>query len=282
MSAHWMVLDFPYLMWRSFYSRGNREAIPALIHAIEEVQTLGEKFGSTEIAFTFDFKPYYRKSIFKGYKASRDKREVDEETRRKEDDVLYCVDRLRLEYLERIGYTSFHCQVGYEADDIIAAIVNGLSKDDTAVIVSADQDLYQLLNRRVVFYQPAKKEIWDTKRFQEFTGIHPSQWAEAKAIAGCGTDDIPGVDGVATPTACKYLAGETIPKAKRALIEDFIKTDTYQLNLQLTALPFRGTDPIQLESGKTNFSSSAFAELCHDLTSGQYLTSDKSWRREVG
>lgn len=280
MPKTWIVFDTPYIAWRSFYSKGLREAIPSIVATMAELNDIGEHLDSPHRVFAFDQKPYLRKQISQAYKASREQRGENLED---DDDLLkfrLYMDRLYADYLGELGFQNSYSIRGYEADDIIACVVNGLPRDDQAIIVSADQDLYQLLSPRVSLFIPSKKEIWTTKRFQAFTGIHPSQWPEAKALAGCSTDDIAGISGVAIPTACKYLRGDEIPVKKKDAIEQFIATETYQCNLRLVRLPFEGMKPIEPVPDDFPYSPQRFRELCRKLTGRN--SEAKDWRREDG
>ncbi len=93
-----------------------------------------------------------------------------------------------------------------EADDIISAVVqhhtlSGWQK----VIVSTDQDFYQLCDDETVIFRPVQKEILNKKRVIEKYGIHPTNFALARAIAGDKSDNLSGVDGVGLPTVSKRL-----------------------------------------------------------------------------
>jgi len=93
-----------------------------------------------------------------------------------------------------------------EADDIISAVVqhhtlSGWQK----VIVSTDQDFYQLCDDETVIFRPVQKEILNKKRVIEKYGIHPPNFALARAIAGDKSDNLSGVDGVGLPTVSKRL-----------------------------------------------------------------------------
>ena len=101
---------------------------------------------------------------------------------------------------------------GVEADDLIGYIVSqkyysGWSK----VIVSSDKDFFQLLDDETVLLRPIQKKIYHKKTLIEEYGIHPTNFALARAIAGDKSDNLPGVPGAGLPTVAKrfpYLAEE--------------------------------------------------------------------------
>ncbi len=83
-----------------------------------------------------------------------------------------------------------------------------------------------------------------------------------KAIAGCSTDDIPGVAGVGELTAAKYLTGKLSGKKEKDIIA-FLKGPLRKTNGQLVALPYRGTRTCELEEDA--LSVNRWTELMGDL-----------------
>ena len=91
-----------------------------------------------------------------------------------------------------------------EADDIVSVVsqhplYNGWQK----VIVSSDKDFFQLCDNETVVLRPIQKEIVNQKSLVEQYGIHPKNFALARAIAGDKSDNLPGVGGVGLPTVSK-------------------------------------------------------------------------------
>jgi 5'-3' exonuclease len=131
-------------------------------------------------------------------------------------------------------------QDGYEADDIIASVCDNTPAKDEVVVVSGDKDLLQLLSARVFVWQPTHRQVMTVKSFQDrYYGLHPQHWARVKAIAGCSTDDVPGVKGVGDATAAKFLMGLKTNKADE--IEAWLVSNQYRKNLDLVRLPYTGT-----------------------------------------
>ena len=72
-----------------------------------------------------------------------------------------------------------------EADDIISVVAqhplyNGWQK----VIVSSDKDFFQLCDNETVVFRPIQKEVINQKALVEQYGIHPKNFALARAIVG--------------------------------------------------------------------------------------------------
>ena len=91
-----------------------------------------------------------------------------------------------------------------EADDIISVVAqhplyNGWQK----VIVSSDKDFFQLCDNETVVFRPIQKEVINQKALVEQYGIHPKNFALARAIVGDKSDNLKGVGGVGLPTVSK-------------------------------------------------------------------------------
>jgi len=93
-----------------------------------------------------------------------------------------------------------------EADDIIGYVCN-LSeyKDWQKVIVSSDKDFLQLCDEDTVLFRPIQKQVLNSKRVVETYGVHPQNFALARAICGDKSDNLPGVRGIGLPTVAKRL-----------------------------------------------------------------------------
>jgi len=89
-----------------------------------------------------------------------------------------------------------------EADDIIAALCN-FHKGEQKVIVSSDKDFFQLLDDTTVLYRPVQKEVLNKKDIVEKFGIHPRNFALARAICGDRSDNLEGIRGVGLKTLAK-------------------------------------------------------------------------------
>jgi len=93
-----------------------------------------------------------------------------------------------------------------EADDIIARVCNLRSlQGKTKVIVSSDKDFFQLCNEDTVLVRPVQEEVMNVNRITEKFGIHPNNFALARAIAGDKSDNLDGVGGAGLKTVQKRL-----------------------------------------------------------------------------
>ena len=93
-----------------------------------------------------------------------------------------------------------------EADDVIAYISQMPSlKESQKVIMSQDQDFFQLCDDKTVLFRPIKKQVLNKKSITDEYGIHPVNFALARAMAGDKSDNLPGVPGVGLATLAKRM-----------------------------------------------------------------------------
>ncbi len=95
---------------------------------------------------------------------------------------------------------------GFEADDIIATLSKwAVSQGIEVVIVSEDKDLYQIVDKNILFFSPKKGEILDSQDIAKLLGFPPNKITDFIALAGDSSDNIPGVRGVGEATAKRLL-----------------------------------------------------------------------------
>ena len=95
---------------------------------------------------------------------------------------------------------------GFEADDVIATLAKQAHGTEVeVVVVSADKDLMQLVRPGVSMYDPMKDKHYDRDAVIEKFGVPPERVADALALAGDSSDNIPGVPKVGPKTAAKLL-----------------------------------------------------------------------------
>ena len=148
-----------------------------------------------------------RKSLVKTYKAGRKPIRLNRDVRNMSEaeeieNKIWQQTRLA-EYINSLPIIQLMLD-SVEADDIISHVVqmreySGWQK----VIVSSDKDFFQLCDDETVVFRPIQKEVLNKHSVTERHGIHPTNFALARAIAGDKSDNLPGVDGVGLPTVAK-------------------------------------------------------------------------------
>lgn len=243
----YLMFDCHYLAHRAYHSTGGLqhegEATGVSFGVLRDIEYLCDLFGADYTAFAWDYGgPGLRGAMvpsYKGTRAAKAAEWTDEERRSREWFSRQVVD-LRSKHLPRMGYKNVFCERGYEADDILAAAAASLPARDDVIIVSADKDLWQCLAANVQCYNPATKKMQTLARFQaEFHGIDPCMWASVKALAGCTSDDIVGIDGIGDKTAAAYFMNKLKPGSKKhaAILAGL---HVHNENIKLTRLPYPG------------------------------------------
>lgn len=108
-----------------------------------------------------------------------------------------------IEYLDEMPLTQLYLPT-QEADDLISWVVNhdhftGWQK----VILSNDKDFFQLCDDETVVVRPITKQVVSKKTILEKDGIHPKNYALARAMAGDPSDNLPGLHRVGMATVIK-------------------------------------------------------------------------------
>ncbi len=96
----------------------------------------------------------------------------------------------------------------YEADDVLAtlarqAVETGLD----AVIVTGDKDFFQLVDDRILVYNPRDEGTWfDADGVREKFGVRPDQVVDVLALMGDAIDNVKGVPGIGEKGARDLIA----------------------------------------------------------------------------
>jgi DNA polymerase I len=143
-----------------------------------------------------------RKEIYEEYKAQRTTRP----------DLLKEQWPHLAPLVEAFGYRNLHVD-GYEADDVIASIVEKAKNADPQIpvmVVTGDRDAYQLVDDGVVKIMTTSRGITDTRVYDrdgviERYGIPPELIPDFIGLKGDTSDNIPGVPGIGDKTAAELL-----------------------------------------------------------------------------
>jgi DNA polymerase-1 len=114
--------------------------------------------------------------------------------------------------VEAFGYRNLRVQ-GYEADDVIASIVEKARLAEPPIpvmVVTGDRDAYQLVDDGVVKIMTTSRGITDTRVYDrqgviDRYGIPPELIPDFIGLKGDTSDNIPGVPGIGDKTAAELL-----------------------------------------------------------------------------
>jgi DNA polymerase-1 len=252
MIRRYLVLDCNYLAYRAKYVFGelsDKGSATGVIYGfLKDILRLREEFDTNRFVFCWDSHTSIRKDMYPAYKEKRRTKDYTDEEAAFEKAFISQVKRLRTKYLPAIGYKNIFFQEGYESDDIIAMVCKAITPDvEEAVIITADHDLFQLLQKNISCYNPQTRQTMTRNRFINTYGITPKEWIKVKAIAGCTSDNVQGIKRVGENTAIKYIQKEL---GKGCKAYKSIKTgwkDIVLRNRTLVELPLKGTKPVKLE-----------------------------------
>ncbi len=156
-------------------------------------------YGDVPTVVVWDAGMSGRKEISPDYKAQRSSRP----------------DLLRLQWphlqplVEAFGYKNVSVE-GYEADDVIAALVTEARRRDIPVmVVTGDRDAYQLVEDGVRIMSTSRgvtdTKVYDRAGVIERYGIPPELIPDFIGLKGDTSDNIPGVPGIGDKTAADLL-----------------------------------------------------------------------------
>mgnify|MGYP003125976694 CR=1 FL=1 len=208
-----LVVDALNLLFRNYIVNPslstNGQPIGGLKGFIQSLQKLIRETKPDQVVICWDGEggSQRRKTKNKGYKEGRKPIRLNRDIRNLSENEevankIWQQTRL-VEYLNELPIVQLMLPA-VEADDIISVVVqhpnySGWQK----VIVSSDKDFFQLCDGETIVFRPIQKQVINQKNLVEQFGIHPKNFALARAIAGDKSDNLPGVGGVGLPTISK-------------------------------------------------------------------------------
>lgn len=289
-----ILIDANSLCWKAKHSLRDlsyEELKTGVIFGfLGQILRIATDYETNDISFCWDSKRNFRTDIFPEYKIKRKQAKEEKTDEEIEEDRLAYLqfDLLYEEVIGKLGVTNNYKIEGYEGDDLLASIV--YANNDDFIIVTGDEDMFQLLSegvsiRRSRLNRRGKKEyyLYTEQMFTEEYRITPSQWIDVKAIAGCKSDEVPGVPGVGPDTAIKYLLGEMTPNLKRyqAISSPNGKT-IRKRNEALVTLPFHDCPEIKLKP-QFSWSWDGFINVCNTYEFQYYLRQEElnKWKKNL-
>ena len=177
----------------------------------------------------------FRHELYPEYKAGRDAQPEDLSTQ------FPLVEQL----CEAFGVEAIEVP-SFEADDVIATLVETAPEGAEICIVSTDKDLMQLVRPGVVLLDSMKGRRIDEAAVEERFGVPPAQLLDVRALVGDPSDNIPGVKGIGEKGAAKLIAewgslealleGAEQVKAKRAREGLLAHAEEARLSRELSSL----------------------------------------------
>ena len=279
-----LILDSNYLAHMAKHSikdlSWDGQQVGVIFGFLRRLLDLAKTFKTRHFIFVWDSKYYLRRELFPDYKIKRLAISKTEEERALDAVAYKQFDQLKNEVLPELGFKNNFEQYGYEGDDLIAIIVKSYP-EESFTIISADEDLYQLLSDNVVIYSLKKKQAYTKHNLWKDFRIVPKEWAEVKSIAGCSSDEVPGIPGVKNVTASKFVARKlaTNTSAYKAIRES---TDIITKNRPLVTLPFKGVKAVEFIYNE-KLPLKNFKSMCNKFGFRSFLDENqlKQWKQEI-
>ena len=226
-----LIIDFLNMFLRNYIVdpslSSNGQPIGGLKGSIKSLQKLVRESRPSEIVICWDGAggSKKRKAVKKDYKAGRKPIRLNRSIRNLSENE---------EHFNKIWQTTrvseFFNQTpviqliidDVEADDIIGYIcTSDIYSDYQKVIVSSDKDFYQLLSENTVLHRPVQKETLNKNDIVEKFGIHPKNFALARAMVGDRSDNISGIPTIGLPTVAKRFP--FLKEEKSYLADDLVE-----------------------------------------------------------
>ena len=147
-----------------------------------------------------------RRKINEGYKDGRkpprratNRHSEDFSDEQRQENISWQLSKT-MEYLNHLPVVQVLIP-GIEADDVIAYMTKASCLSDwDKIIYSNDKDYLQLCNEEVTLYRPIVQKTHTVENIIEEFGIHPNNFALARALVGDSSDNLPGVKGIGMKT----------------------------------------------------------------------------------
>ncbi len=196
------LVDISSFIFRAFYgvrplSAPDGTPVNAVFGVVSMMNKLMEVHKPDHLVMCRDLPgPGFRNTLYPEYKMNRSEPPED----------LIPQFGLIEEYINTYPYSSL-AQEGYEADDIIATLVEKYRHDPELeiYIVSSDKDLMQLMGERVYLFDAMKDKILQDADVLDKFGVKPDKVIDVQSLCGDAIDNIPGVAGIGPKTASKLI-----------------------------------------------------------------------------
>lgn len=256
-----LIFDCNYIAWACAhaFSKGltyEGSSTEVIFGFIRQILVLNQKFEPDQIVFCWDNSHSLRTEIYPKYKANR--KELTDEQKESMIPVFAQFNQLKEEILFQLGFNNVFSVKGYESDDVIARLVEYEIAEET-VIITADEDLYQLLDN-CVLYSIQKKRTYTRRDLIAEYNLTPAEWVDAKALGGCKSDNVKGIESVGTKTVEKYLHNKLNKDSKTFKKIEKEKDEIYKINLPIVRLPFTNTPKPKLK--QNNLTLDRYIAVC--------------------
>ena len=195
-----ILIDSSNLLHRAVWIAENvrSDVNPSYIF-LTSVRKYIQKFECTNVYSVWDkrlvrgIKNYRRQNKKSEYKANRD---TEKNTK------VFSFEDVTTQLLNKLGVKNMYPGI-LEADDVISWLSKRIK--EPKVIVSVDQDMLQLVDKKTTVYSPIKDVMIDYNNFESRTGVTLQNFLRYKSLMGDKSDNLPGVTKCGPKTAAKWV-----------------------------------------------------------------------------
>ena len=198
---HLVLIDGSGFIFRAFHalppmSRPDGTPVNAVFGFTNMLARLLKDHVGTHFAVIFDAGRYtFRNRLYEAYKAQRPETPPE----------LGPQFALVKEATEAFGVPAIELS-DWEADDLIASYARAATDaGGSAIIISSDKDLMQLIRPGVAMQDPMKNKPIGLAEVMEKFGVGPEKLIDAQALIGDSADNVPGVPGIGPKGAAQLI-----------------------------------------------------------------------------
>lgn len=187
-----LLIDGSSFLYRAYYSlkpmhTADGKPIQAVYGFCRMMKKLIDTFNPQHVALVWDSKgKTTRHEMYPEYKATRQAAPSD----------LFDQKEYIIQFADLIGMTQI-AQPGIEADDIMYSLGKECNERGyTAMVITLDKDMGQMLGDQAVIFDPFNYVIIDKEKFEEKQGIPVAKLPFYFSLLGDTSDNIPGVRGI--------------------------------------------------------------------------------------
>lgn len=246
------LIDGMSHIYRAYYAirnLSNSKGLPtnAVFGFTSMLRKLIEDEKPDYIGVAFDLEgPTVRHEMFEAYKATR--KPMPEDLVQQLPYIRRVCEAFRVPV---IGYP------GYEADDVIGTLsTKAVDRGLTAIVVTSDKDMLQLVSDHIFVLDPRKENaLLDPEKVVEKFGVRPDQVPDLLGLWGDASDNIPGAPGIGEKGARELIQTfgslenslKNWDKAKKKAHQESLRDNADIIRTSLDLATIRCDLPIELD-----------------------------------
>lgn len=187
-----LLIDGSSFLYRAYYSLKplhtiEGKPVQAVYGFCRMIKKIIDTFNPHHVALVWDSKgKTTRHELYPEYKATRQAAPSD----------LFDQKEYIIQFADLIGMRQIG-KLGLEADDIMYSLgKEAVERGYTAMVITLDKDMGQMLGDKVVIFDPFNYVIINKEKFEEKQGFPVAKLPFYFALLGDSSDNIPGVRGI--------------------------------------------------------------------------------------